>query len=63
MEKEELSAITETITVRTDARQFESFLRGISRCSSLLDARRIKNDVMGEIRRTRLILSSCQMTR
>lgn len=44
------------ITIRTDVRQFESFLRSINRCSSLLDARRLKNDVMGEIRRTRLLL-------
>ncbi|KAI0345241.1 hypothetical protein BDW22DRAFT_1354143 [Trametopsis cervina] len=46
------------ITIRTDARHFESFLRSISRCSSLLDARRLKNDVMGEIRRTRALLSN-----
>lgn len=46
------------ITIRTDARHFESFLRSISRCSSLLDARRLKNDVMGEIRRTRALLGS-----
>ncbi|KAF7303221.1 hypothetical protein MKEN_01285900 [Mycena kentingensis (nom. inval.)] len=49
---------TETITIRTDIRQFESFLRSISRCSSLLDARRLKNDIMGEIRRTRLSLAN-----
>ncbi|OSX67093.1 hypothetical protein POSPLADRAFT_1030261 [Postia placenta MAD-698-R-SB12] len=49
---------TETITIRTDARQFESFLRSINRCSSLLDARRLKNDIMGEIRRTRALLSN-----
>ncbi|KAJ6483907.1 PhoX domain-containing protein [Mycena vulgaris] len=49
---------TETITIRTDARQFESFLRSINRCSSLLDARRLKNDVVGEIRRTRLSLAN-----
>ncbi|KAJ7610776.1 PhoX domain-containing protein [Roridomyces roridus] len=49
---------TETITIRTDARHFESFLRSISRCSSLLDARRLKNDVVGEIRRTRLSLAN-----
>ncbi|KAG2350753.1 hypothetical protein BDR05DRAFT_943117 [Suillus weaverae] len=48
----------DTITVRTDMRQFESFLRSINRCSSLLDARRLKNDVMGEIRRTRLLLAN-----
>ncbi|KAJ7597461.1 PhoX domain-containing protein [Mycena floridula] len=49
---------TETITIRTDGRQFESFLRSINRCSSLLDARRLKNDVVGEIRRTRVLLSN-----
>ncbi|KAF9015695.1 PhoX domain-containing protein [Cyathus striatus] len=49
---------TERITVHTDARQFESFLRSISRTSSLLDARRLKNDIMGEIRRTRLLLAN-----
>jgi len=48
--------MTERITIRTDARQFESFLRSINRCSSLLDARRLKNDITGEIRRTRLLL-------
>ncbi|KAF8215891.1 PhoX domain-containing protein [Mycena galopus ATCC 62051] len=47
-----------TITIRTDARQFESFLRSINRCSSLLDARRLKNDVVGEIRRTRILLAN-----
>jgi sorting nexin-25 len=46
----------ETITIRTDARQFESFLRSINRFTSLLDARRLKNDVVGEIRRTRMLL-------
>ncbi|KAE9398516.1 hypothetical protein BT96DRAFT_920831 [Gymnopus androsaceus JB14] len=49
---------TETITIRTDVRQFESFLRSINRCSSLLDARRLKNDVLGEIRRTRILLAN-----
>ncbi|KAH7910457.1 PhoX domain-containing protein [Hygrophoropsis aurantiaca] len=48
----------ETITIRTDIRQFESFLRSIGRCSSLLDARRLKNDITGEIRRTRLLLAN-----
>lgn len=50
---------TDRITMRTDARHFESFLRSISRCSSLLDARRLKNDIMGEIRRTRALLGTC----
>lgn len=48
----------DTITLRTDARQFQSFLRGINRCSSLLDARRLKNDIMAETRRTRLLLAN-----
>lgn len=47
---------TERITTRTNARQFESFLRSIGSTSSLLDARRLKNDIVGEIRRTRLLL-------
>ncbi|KAF9055864.1 PhoX domain-containing protein [Panaeolus papilionaceus] len=49
---------TEKITIRTNARQFESFLRSINNCSSLLDARRLKNDIVGEIRRTRLLLAN-----
>lgn len=49
---------TEKITMRTDPKQFESFLRSISRCSSLLDARRLRNDIMGEIRRTRTLLGA-----
>lgn len=50
----------ERITTRTTARQFESFLRSLSRCTSLLDARRLKNDIVGEIRRTRLLLANHQ---
>jgi hypothetical protein len=53
-----LPVTTELITIHTDVRQFESFLRSINRCSSLLDARRLKNDVVGEIRRTRLSLGN-----
>ncbi|KAF8971708.1 PhoX domain-containing protein [Flammula alnicola] len=49
---------TERITIRTNVRQFESFLRSISHTSSLLDARRLKNDIVGEIRRTRLLLAN-----
>ncbi|KAF7784145.1 hypothetical protein Agabi119p4_310 [Agaricus bisporus var. burnettii] len=49
---------SETITIRTDIRKFESFLRSINRCSSLLDARRLKNDIEGEIRRTRILLAN-----
>ncbi|KAH8835579.1 PhoX domain-containing protein [Flagelloscypha sp. PMI_526] len=53
-----LSAPAERITIHTDARQFESFLRSINRTSSLLDARRLKNDILGEIRRTRTSLAN-----
>ncbi|TBU49259.1 PhoX domain-containing protein [Dichomitus squalens] len=49
---------TEKITIRTDPKHFESFLRSISRTSSLLDARRLRNDIMGEIRRTRTLLAN-----
>ncbi|KAH9932024.1 PhoX domain-containing protein [Epithele typhae] len=49
---------TENITIRTDAKQFESFLRSINRTSSLLDARRLRNDIMGEVRRTRTLLAN-----
>nr|GAT61026.1 predicted protein [Mycena chlorophos] len=52
------AAAETTITIRTDPRQFESFLRSIGRQSSLLDARRLKNDIVGEIRRTRLSLAN-----
>ena len=48
----------ERITTRTNARQFESFVQSINHCSSLLDARRLKNDIVGEIRRTRLLLAN-----
>ncbi|KAG8935713.1 Intermediate filament protein [Tulasnella sp. 418] len=48
----------ENITSKTAARQFDSFIRSIQRCDSLLDARRLKNDVGGEIRRTRLLLAN-----
>ncbi|KAG9013602.1 Intermediate filament protein [Tulasnella sp. JGI-2019a] len=49
---------TEDITSRTGARHFESFVQSISKCNSLLDARRLKNDIVGEIRRTRILLAN-----
>ncbi|KAJ3554983.1 hypothetical protein NM688_g2821 [Phlebia brevispora] len=55
-----ISRASERITTRTDARKFESFLRSINHCSSLLDARRLKNDIMSEIRRTRALLANHQ---
>ena len=51
------SSIENTIiTSRTGARQFESFLKSITKCDSLLDARRLRNDIVAEIRRTREII-------
>jgi sorting nexin-25 len=47
---------SENINSRTDAKRFAVFLQSISRCESLLDARRLKNDIMSEIRRTRDLL-------
>ncbi|KAF8323847.1 hypothetical protein DL93DRAFT_2222735 [Clavulina sp. PMI_390] len=48
--------LTQHITARTGARQFEAFLKGISRIDSLLDARRLKNDIVAEIRRTQELI-------
>ena len=49
---------TEHINSRTGIRHFESFLKSISRTDSLLDARRLKNDITNEIRKTRLLLAN-----
>ncbi|KAK2461433.1 hypothetical protein APHAL10511_005896 [Amanita phalloides] len=56
--RQDAPSATDTITIRTNMRQFESFLRSINKCASLLDARRLKNDIVGEIRRTRLLLAN-----
>ncbi|KAJ1301386.1 hypothetical protein OPQ81_008648 [Rhizoctonia solani] len=48
---------SENINWRTDAKRFEMFVQSIKRCESLLDARRLKNDIMNEIRRTRDLLA------
>lgn len=53
----------DVITLSTDPQHFEVFLRSISRCDSLLDARRLKNDIVGEIRRTRTLLGMNFLTR
>ena len=49
---------TEDINSRTGIRHFEAFLKSIGRTDSLLDARRLKNDVTNEIRKTRLTLAN-----
>ena len=46
-------AKTEEISARTNPRQFEAFVRGIGKCNSLLDARRLRSDVAGQVRKTR----------
>ncbi|KAG8733699.1 Intermediate filament protein [Ceratobasidium sp. 414] len=48
---------SEDINSRTDPKRFAVFLQSISRCESLLDARRLKNDIVSEIRRTRDLLA------
>ncbi|CAE7148786.1 unnamed protein product, partial [Rhizoctonia solani] len=48
---------SENINWRTDAKRFEMFVQSIRRCESLLDARRLKNDIVNEIRRTRDLLA------
>ncbi|KAG8846139.1 Intermediate filament protein, partial [Serendipita sp. 411] len=48
----------ENINSRTGIRHFESFLKSIGRTDSLLDARRLKNDIANEIRKTRVLLAN-----
>ena len=50
--------ISETINLSTDTKHFERFLQSIRRTNSLLDARRMKNDLVAEIRRTRSMLGA-----
>ncbi|KZT43860.1 hypothetical protein SISSUDRAFT_1013638 [Sistotremastrum suecicum HHB10207 ss-3] len=49
---------SESITSKTDPKNFESFLRSIRRMVSLLDARRLRNDILQEIRRIRSLLAN-----
>lgn len=46
------------INSRTTLPQFNAFLKSISRTDSLLDARRLKNDISNEIRKTRVLLAN-----
>ncbi|GAB1527358.1 tRNA (guanine-N(7)-)-methyltransferase (tRNA(m7G46)-methyltransferase) [Rhizoctonia solani] len=48
---------SENINWRTDAKRFGVFVQSIRKCESLLDARRLKNDIMNEVRRTRDLLA------
>lgn len=51
---------TEEISVRTPTKQFESWVRGIGRCSNLADARRLRSDVSGQIRKVRASIGELQ---
>ncbi|GAA5874051.1 hypothetical protein JCM1840_006129 [Sporobolomyces johnsonii] len=44
---------TETISVRTSPKQFDSWMKGISRCGSLADAKRLRSDVTAQIRKAK----------
>ena len=46
----------EEISVRTTPKQFEAFVKGIGKCS-LLNARRLRSDVTGQIRKTRAVVA------
>lgn len=47
----------EIISARTNPKQFDLFLKGIGKCSNLLDARRLRSDVAAQIRKTRALTS------
>lgn len=49
-----------SISSRTDAKSFESFVRAIGRVDSLLDVRRLRSDLGAEIRRTKGLLEGIQ---
>lgn len=42
---------TESISIRSTAKDFERFFRSIQRCNTLFDVRRLKNDVETQIRK------------
>jgi sorting nexin-25 len=44
-------ASTESISIRSTAKDFERFFRSIQRCNTLFDVRRLKNDVETQIRK------------
>lgn len=50
----------EVISFRTNAKQFDKFVSGIAKCNSLLDARRLRSDVSGQIRKTRAMLADLE---
>ena len=54
----------EIINVRTSARQFDAWLKGISRCSTLANAKRLRSDVTAQIRRAKTVTGMyCELSR
>ena len=51
------------ISVKSSSKQFDNFLRYLSRCPYLLEAKRLRNDIQTNLRRARLpdggLLISC----
>lgn len=47
---------TEEISVRTSTKQFESWVRAISKSNNLLDVRRLRSDVTAQIRKTKALV-------
>ncbi|KAI9623535.1 hypothetical protein KEM48_009430 [Puccinia striiformis f. sp. tritici PST-130] len=47
----EFNTSTESISIRSTAKEFERFSRSIQRCNTLFDVRRLKNDVETQIRK------------
>jgi sorting nexin-25 len=47
---------TDEISATTSNKSFESFVRGIGKCSNLLDARRLRSDVTGQITKNKLLV-------
>lgn len=45
------------ISVKSSAKDFERFSRSIQKCNTLFDARRLKNDIETQIRKTEALLS------
>jgi hypothetical protein len=41
------------ISVKTDTKSFESFVKGIGKVNDLMDLRRLRSDLGGEIRKTK----------
>ncbi|GAA5865678.1 hypothetical protein JCM3774_004963 [Rhodotorula dairenensis] len=52
---------SETINVRTSPRQFDAWLRGITKLPTLADAKRLRSDVTAQIRRAKSVTDGRQL--